>query len=193
MQVAGSLIRAGRRLPGRCLLAGGAVAAASAAARAAACGGGGGTPAGSPAPPGGGSASGTPAPAATAPVTGTAARAAVTSVWEEFFNARTPTRRRVVLLQNGPAFRQVLATQARLPVAAAATARVSRVVVQAPGRARVTCTILASGQPVLSNQAGVAVYSGGTWKVGQASFCRLLVLEYGGSTSSLPAVCRGAG
>ena len=184
VQVAGSLIRAGRRLPGRFLLAGGAVAAA-------ACGGGG-TPAGSPAPPGG-SASGTPAPAATAPVTGAAARAAVTSVWEEFFNARTPTRRRVVLLQNGPAFGQVLATQARLPVAAAATARVSRVVVQAPGRARVTYTILASGQPVLSNQAGVAVYSGGTWKVGQASFCQLLVLEYGGSTSSLPAVCRGAG
>ena len=162
-----------------------------AAVGAAACGGGGGAPAGSPEPAS--TASATGAPASTAPATGAAARAAVTSVWEEFFDARTPTRRRIVLLQDGPAFAQVLATQARLPVATAATAKVSKVVVESPGRARVTYTILASGQPVLSNQAGVAVYSGGRWKVGKASYCQLLVLENGGSTSSLPAACPGAG
>jgi hypothetical protein len=36
------------------------------------------------------------------------------------------------------------------------------------------------------------VYSGGTWKVGVASFCRLLALEDGGKTSSLPAACKTA-
>jgi hypothetical protein len=37
-----------------------------------------------------------------------------------------------------------------------------------------------------------AVKSGGTWKVGVASFCRLLALENRSKTSSLPAACRTA-
>lgn len=169
--------RAGQRL-----VAGAAVAAAITLA---ACGGGGQA---RPSPSATPSVSGTPAPAG-----GAAAQAAVTAVWQEFFNARTPTQRRVVLLQNGQAVAQALATQARLPVAASATAKVSKVVLVSPTTARVTYTILSSGNPLLTNQSGVAVYTGGRWKVGMASFCRLLVLEYGGSTSSLPAACRGSG
>jgi hypothetical protein len=37
------------------------------------------------------------------------------------------------------------------------------------------------------------VYSGGTWKVGVASFCSLLGLENNGNTSKLPAACKSAG
>jgi hypothetical protein len=97
----------------------------------------------------------------------------------------TPRRRRCTEQASGRAGPR--------PVAAAATARVSKVELVSPGRVQVTYTILASGQPVLGNQAGVAIYSGGSWKVGKASYCRLLVLENGGSSSSLPAACRGGG
>jgi hypothetical protein len=45
----------------------------------------------------------------------------------------------------------------------------------------------------LSHQTAVAVYSGGTWKIGVASFRGLLVLENGGKTSSPPAACKTAG
>jgi len=34
------------------------------------------------------------------------------------------------------------------------------------------------------------VYQGGTWKVAVASFCGLLTLEAGGSTTALPAACK---
>ena len=40
---------------------------------------------------------------------------------------------------------------------------------------------------------GVAVLQGGTWKVGDASFCGLLTLENGGRASGLPAACHSAG
>jgi len=54
----------------------------------------------------------------------------------------------------------------------------------------VTYSILVSGTPALTNQAGVAVYQDGRWKVGDASFCGLLLLENGGKTQLLPAACR---
>ncbi len=53
-----------------------------------------------------------------------------------------------------------------------------------------TYSILVSGTPALTNQAGVAVYQDGTWKVGDASFCGLLTIENGGNTASLPAACK---
>ena len=61
-----------------------------------------------------------------------------------------------------------------------------------PSQAKVTYSILIGGQSALANQAGVAVYQGGTWKVGLASFCGLLTLENGGKTSGLPAACKSA-
>lgn len=165
----------------RCLAAGSTAAAAIIIT---ACGGGG------PAKP---SPAATTPSGGAAPTAGAAAQNAISTTWQEFFNAKTPTSRRVVLLQNGPTFQQALASQAKLPVASAATAKVSKVAVTGPGTARVTYTILASGTPVLSNQTGTAVYSGGTWKVGMASYCQLLVLQNGGSTSSLPAACKSGG
>ena len=40
----------------------------------------------------------------------------------------------------------------------------------------------------LANQTGTAVYEGGTWKVGDVSFCQLLKLENNGTA---PAACNG--
>ncbi len=44
----------------------------------------------------------------------------------------------------------------------------------------------------MQNQSGVGVYEDGTWKVGVASFCGLLVLENNGIMASLPATCKAA-
>ena len=61
--------------------------------------------------------------------------------------------------------------------------------VVSPTQAKVTYSILLSGQTALPDQSGMAVFQDGTWKVGTASFCGLLSLETGGSTKSLPAAC----
>jgi hypothetical protein len=162
-----------------------AAAAAAIAVALAACGGS--SPAKPPASASATSSSGSPMPTA-----GTAARSAVRTSWQEFFNARTPTPRRVGLLQDGQTFTRVLATQARMPGAGSASAQVSKVVLISPSRATVTYALLVAGQPVLTNQTGVAVYQDGRWKVGAASFCGLLVME-GGNAPSLPAACHSGG
>jgi hypothetical protein len=64
------------------------------------------------------------------------------------------------------------------------------VTVTSSAQATVIYDILLSGTPVLSNQKGVAVNQGGTWKVGDTSFCALLALQAGGSTANLPAACK---
>jgi hypothetical protein len=51
--------------------------------------------------------------------------------------------------------------------------------------------ILVGGTPQLS-QTGTAVLENGTWKVGLASFCGLLIIENSGKTSGLPAACKSA-
>ena len=110
--------------------------------------------------------------------------------WGEFFTTDTPASKRIKLLQDGQQFASVIDSQARLPLAAHVSAMVYKVVLLSATQARVTYSILESGKPVLKNQTGTAVYSGGTWKVSVASFCRLLALENGGKTSSLPAACK---
>ena len=157
----------------------------------AACGGGGGggtTPTSSP-------TSQTPsssAPAAGAePTTGSAAVAAIKTNWATFFNAKTSTARRVQLLQDGQPLAGVLRAQAKSSLASTATSTVSAVTLTGTNQAAVTYTILVGGQPVLKGQHGVAVYQGGVWKVGLASFCGLLKLENAGKTSGLPPSCKG--
>ena len=155
----------------------------------AACGGsGGGTPqTGSSATAGGASAS------ASAPGPGNKAAAQVTADWEAFFNAKTPLAQRVKYLQNGHVFAPVLRAQAGSGLASSASAKVSKVVMVSSHQAKVTYTILVSGQPMLKNQTGVAVLQGGVWKVGDSSFCGLLTLENAGSSSHLPPACRSGG
>jgi hypothetical protein len=101
--------------------------------------------------------------------------------------------KRVSLLQDGQTFASVIRSQAGSGLASSATAKVTKVTVVSPSQAKVTYNILLGGQPALSNQSGVAVKQGGTWKVVVASFCGLLAVENGGKTSGLPAACKSAG
>lgn len=134
------------------------------------------------------------APATSAsPVSSSGATAAITADWEAFFSPKTPVAKRVSLLQDGQTFASVIRSQAGSGLASSATAKVTKVTVVSPSQAKVTYTILLGGQPALSNQSGVAVKQGGTWKVGVASFCGLLTVENGGKTSGLPAACKSAG
>jgi hypothetical protein len=135
-----------------------------------------------------------PATSASTPTStgGTAAVAAITTNWEAFFNAKTPTTQRVALLQDGTQFESVIKAQSGSGLAALATAKVTHVVITSPTMATVTYDILVSGTPQLKNQTGVAVNQNGTWKVGVTSFCGLLTLENAGKTSGLPAACKSA-
>jgi len=140
------------------------------------------------------SASSSSAPATSAsPVSSSGATAAITANWEAFFNPKTPVAKRVSLLQDGQTFASVIKSQAGSGLAASATSKVTKVTLVSPAQAKVTYSILLGGQPALSNQAGVAVKQGGTWKVGVASFCGLLTVENSGKASGLPAACKSAG
>jgi hypothetical protein len=89
-------------------------------------------------------------------------------------------------------FASVIKSMAGSSLASEASAKVTKVTVVSSTQAKVTYSILVSGQTALANQIGTAVYQDGTWKVGVASFCGLLALENGGSTKSLPAACKTA-
>jgi hypothetical protein len=133
------------------------------------------------------------APASSAsPVSSSGAASTIAANWATFFNAKTPVAKRVSLLQDGQTFQSIIKSQAGSGLAASATAKVTKVTMVSSTQAKVTYSILIGGQSALANQAGVAVYSGGTWKVGLASFCGLLALENGGKTSGLPAACQSA-
>jgi predicted small lipoprotein YifL len=153
----------------------------------AACGSSGPSSSSTPSP----SASTTPAapPSSSSPSTTAPGNAVaeITANWTTFFNGKTPLSKRVRVLQNGSAFAPEIRISAAYPGASSAGAKVTHVTVTSPTQASVTYDILLLGTPVLSNQKGIAVLQGGTWKVGDASFCSLLTLENSGKT---PAVCK---
>lgn len=133
------------------------------------------------------------APASSAsPASSSRAASTIAANWAAFFNAKTPVAKRVSLLQDGQTFQSIIKSQAGSGLAASATAKVTKVAMVSSSQAKVTYSILIGGQSALANQAGVAVFQGGTWKVGLASFCGLLALENGGKTSGLPAACKSA-
>ncbi len=134
------------------------------------------------------SSSSTSKPPATSSSSGSAA-SQITTNWETFFSAKTPTSERVNLLQDGSQFQSVIQAQSGGGLASQASAKVIKVTINSPSQATVKYDILLSGTPALSNQTGTAVYQDGTWKVGVTSFCGLLTLENGGKTSGLPAAC----
>jgi hypothetical protein len=148
---------------------------------------------------GAGSSPSASAPATSAPATSASASASgsaaatITANWEKFFNAKTPTAQRIALLQNGSAFASVIRAQAGSGLASTASAKVTKVTVTSSSQATVKYSILIGGSPALSNQTGVAVLQGGSWKVGLASFCGLLTLENNGKTSGLPSLCKTVG
>jgi hypothetical protein len=124
-----------------------------------------------------------------APLTGAAAQ--IKQNWEKFFSGVTSANEKVGLLQNGAQFQQAIEAQANSAIAKSAGAAVSAVTVDG-SQATVTYSVTLGGQPALSDQKGQAVLDGGTWKVSDASFCQLLALENGGSTSGLPPACGAA-
>jgi hypothetical protein len=131
--------------------------------------------------------------ASSTPADSSAAASSIAANWTAFFDAKTPVAKRVSLLEDGQEFATVIKSQAGGGLAAAATAKVTRVTVTSASQATVVYNILVAGQAALSNQSGTAVLQDGTWKVGLASFCGLLSLEAGGKTSGLPAPCKSVG
>jgi hypothetical protein len=142
------------------------------------------TPSTSSAPPASAPASASASPSA---ASSGSAVAQITANWAAFFNPTTPTAKRVSLLQNGHLFTSAIEGSSRFPGASTASAKVTKVTVISPTKATVVYSILLAGTPVLPNQQGVAVLEGGTWKVGDASFCALLTLENSGKPM---AVCK---
>jgi hypothetical protein len=136
-----------------------------------------------------------PATSSSAPATSgnSAAEKTIAANWVAFFNAKTPTSKRIALLQDGTMFATIIKSQAGSSLAGSASAKVTKVTVVSPTQAKVTYNILVGGQPALSGKSGVAVKQAGTWKVGVASFCGLLALENGGKTSGLPSACQATG
>jgi hypothetical protein len=98
----------------------------------------------------------------------------------------------VKLLQDGPQVASVIRSQSGSGLASLATAKVINVTVNSPTQATVKYEILVGGTPQLKNQTGTAVLENGTWKVGLASFCGLLIIENAGKTSGLPTACKSA-
>jgi hypothetical protein len=136
------------------------------------------------------SASSTSAPSSASPsaaASGGNAVAKITANWTAFFDPTTPLAKRISILQNGQVFSAAIQGSSRFPGASTASAKVTKVTVTSPTQAKVTYSILLAGTPVLPNQSGVAVLEGGTWKVGDASFCALLTLENSGKPM---AVCK---
>jgi hypothetical protein len=163
-----------------------AVAAAAAGVALAACGSNGpAKPAASPSHP--------VTSSSAQPTTGPAAATAVRLDWERFFTFTHVTiGERVGLIEDGEQLRQSLMTQVSNPAMRAITARVSRVALLSPARAKVTFTVFDSGRPVLPGQPGIAVYQDGIWKVSKQTYCQLLVLQ-GAGAATLPAACRNSG
>jgi hypothetical protein len=113
--------------------------------------------------------------------------AAIKSAYVKFFNPATSLQESASLLQDGAAFKDALAAQAKTTQAKTASATVSKVTAKTPNTAVVTFTILISGSPVLKDTPGYAVREKGVWKVAGTTFCGLLVLNGGA-----PAACNTA-
>lgn len=160
----------------------------------AACGGGSGSSAsgsGSSSAPASSAPSSPAAPATSSAGTSTSAAAAeITANWEKFFDSSTPAAQKAALLQNGSTFETAIKEFANLPLASGISAKVTGVTVNSATSANVTYNIVSGSTALLSGQKGVAVYQGGTWKVGDASLCGLFKLIPGGT---VPSACNSAG
>ena len=111
-------------------------------------------------------------------------KAQITSAYVNFFAGKTSVADRVALLQNGPKFKSVVQSFASNPLAKTAKAKVDSVTMEGPNKAQVAYNVSISGAS-LTTQVGTAVKQNGTWKVGDASLCRLIAIQ--GTT---PAACK---
>jgi hypothetical protein len=136
----------------------------------------------------GGSKKGTGATTTTAAAaTPAEQKAQIRGAWERFFAGSTPASEKEALLEHGSLLAPAIEAQAKSPLAKSSSAKVTNVTLNGPAKATVTYTILLGGKPALQHQQGTAVKSGSSWKVGLASFCRLLSLQ-----GPAPKACSGA-
>ncbi len=122
--------------------------------------------------------------------TSTGAAAEIKANWEKFFASSTPVSERVKLLQNGSKFASAINSFSSSPLAQGVSSTVTSVAVTSSTEATVKYNIDAAGQPMASNQSGKSVLEGGTWKVGDASFCSLLSAAAPLMNITVPAACK---
>ena len=113
--------------------------------------------------------------------------AAIKTAYTKFFLESTPENVSLGLLQDGQAFKAAVEQNGSSSLAQTSTAVVSKIVMVSPDTARVTYSILLSGNPILKDQPGYAVRENGVWKVAGTTFCALLTLE-----GTPPAACHSA-
>jgi hypothetical protein len=104
-------------------------------------------------------------------------KAEIKSNWQSFFRHSNPTEKSLAVLQHGQQFKDVVLKQKKSTLAKTAAAKVTKIKLVSPKKAKVTYTISTGGTPVLPHQKGVALKINGTWKISAASFCALLHLE----------------
>jgi hypothetical protein len=127
------------------------------------------------------------------PSAGAGAVAAITANWKTVFNGKAPIPERLALAQDGPQLTSFIEKEAKTSLgqtARGSTATVSSVTITSADQATVHYDVLLLGTPLLKNQAGVAVYEDGVWKVGIATVCGLAAEAFSSGSSRLPAVCR---
>jgi hypothetical protein len=106
----------------------------------------------------------------------------IKSAYTTFFSGKTSVPDRVAVLQDGPRFKALVTSFANNPLAKKVSASVSSVTPHGD-TAKVVYTVKLGGS-ALPTQTGTAVKQGGTWKVADASLCKLVALE-----GSAPVVC----
>ena len=111
-------------------------------------------------------------------------QAQIKSAYETFFSGKTSVTDRVALLQNGSRFKGLVTSFASNPLAKNVSATVSSVTLQGSNKAKVVYVVKFAGSS-LPQQTGSAIRQSGTWKVADASLCKLVALQ--GST---PAICK---
>jgi hypothetical protein len=116
--------------------------------------------------------------------TGASDEAQIKAAYAKFFAGKTAISDRVALLQSGPKFKALVTSFANNPLAKNVRATVTSVTLQGADKAKVVYTVKLGGAG-LPKQIGTAVRENGTWKVGDASLCKLVALQ--GST---PAACK---
>jgi hypothetical protein len=111
-------------------------------------------------------------------------QAQIKTAYEKFFSSKTSVTDRVAVLQNGSRFKGLVTSFASNPLAKNVSATVSSVTLHGVNKAKVVYVVKFAGSS-LPRQTGSAVRQNGTWKVADASLCKLVALQ--GST---PAICK---
>jgi hypothetical protein len=119
---------------------------------------------------------------ATAPSDPTTAEKQIRTNWAAFFNFKTPAAQSAALLEGGDVLAGAIAfarreqTQTHIKQGA----KVLTVTFTGATTANVTYQLLNGTQVLLPSASGVAVYTGGSWKVSRSTFCTLVRLGANG-------------